>query len=112
LAQITRFLEEGIVAGPFLVAIKCQDPSIRREAIWLLERNPGKDGYLDSIIATKLTAWFVENEEQAVKDSSLVSRFVIEYIYRLPERTVSIGLSKQLKNEPNRILTPPVTLTW
>lgn len=108
----TKCLDEGLATALCLAAVKCQDRVVRRKAIALLEKNSGIDGYWDSIMAAKISAWFVEQEEKVERESKLVSRFVIEYVYMLPDRKVSMCLSKQLKNEPHRILTPPVTLTW
>jgi len=49
-----------------IVAKKCRDPSIRREAIWLLEYKPRREGIWDSIIAAKICRWIVEIEEEGM----------------------------------------------
>jgi hypothetical protein len=111
LQQRTRFYKQGLVAALFLVAAKCQDRRLRREALTILEQYPGVEGYLDTVVAIRLARWFIEKDE-SIDLQSAVSRYVIEYVIALPDRAVSICLAKQMKNEPHRILMPPVTLRW
>jgi hypothetical protein len=110
--HVTMCIVEGLAGALCLFAVKCQDREVRRKAITLLEQHSVVDGYHEAIMAAKIATWFVGQEEKTERKSSPISRFVIEYVYALPDHKMSICLSKQLKNEPHRIVTPPATLSW
>lgn len=50
----------------FLVAKKCRDPGVRREAIRLLSEWPRREGIWDSVVAAAVSAWVVQVEEEGM----------------------------------------------
>lgn len=54
----------GIVPPLFVVATKCRDPVIRRQAIQLLKSSSRREGMWDSELAARIGIWIAEIEEQ------------------------------------------------
>jgi hypothetical protein len=59
-------LDLGIVPPLFVVATKCRDRRLRREAIRLLMSSPRREGMWDSILCGKVGAWIMEVEEEGL----------------------------------------------
>ena len=59
-------LDLGIVPPVFVVATKCRDRKMRREAIRLLMSSPRREGMWDSILCGKVGAWIMEVEEEGL----------------------------------------------
>jgi hypothetical protein len=59
-------LDLGIVPPLFVVATKCRDRKIRREAIRLLLSSPRREGMWDSILSGRVAQWIVEIEEEGL----------------------------------------------
>ncbi|OTB07766.1 hypothetical protein M426DRAFT_52885 [Hypoxylon sp. CI-4A] len=53
----------GIVPPLFVVATKCRDPVIRRQAIQLLRTSSRREGMWDSELAARIGLWIMEIEE-------------------------------------------------
>ncbi|KAM0257413.1 hypothetical protein ACHAQJ_004359 [Trichoderma viride] len=53
----------GIVTPLFLVATKCREPTVRREAIRLLKSSARREGMWDSELAANIGQWIMEIEE-------------------------------------------------
>ncbi|KAH8600109.1 hypothetical protein B0O99DRAFT_503521 [Bisporella sp. PMI_857] len=60
-------LDIGIVAPLFVVATKCRDRKLRREAIRLLMSSPRREGMWDSILCGKVSQWIMEVEEEGLR---------------------------------------------
>ena len=59
-------LDLGIVPPLFVVATKCRDRKLRREAIRLLMSSPRREGMWDSILCSKVATWIMEIEEEGM----------------------------------------------
>jgi hypothetical protein len=51
-----------------VVAKKCRDPLIRREAIKLLINKPRKEAFWDRVLTTKINMWIIDIEEEGMVD--------------------------------------------
>jgi hypothetical protein len=71
----------------FVVAKKCRDPIVRREAIRLLGEWPRREGIWDSVIASAVSRWVVKVEEEG-----MVGAFVEE-----EKRAKSVGVRLELE---------------
>jgi hypothetical protein len=60
-------LDLGIVPPLFVVATKCRDRKLRREAIRLLASSPRREGMWDSILCAKVSQWIMEVEEDGMR---------------------------------------------
>lgn len=60
-------LDLGIVAPLFVVATKCRDRKLRREAVRLLMSSPRREGMWDSILCGKVGQWMMEVEEEGMR---------------------------------------------
>lgn len=60
-------LDLGIVPPLFVVATKCRDRKLRREAIKLLLSSPRREGMWDSILCGKVAEWIMEVEERGMR---------------------------------------------
>ncbi|KAK0123739.1 hypothetical protein ONS95_008746 [Cadophora gregata] len=56
-------LDLGIVPPLFVVATKCRDRKLRREAIRLLMSSPRREGMWDSILSGRVGSWIMHIEE-------------------------------------------------
>lgn len=66
----------GIVPPLFVVATKCRDPDIRRQAISLLNSSSRREGMWDSELAARIGIWIAgieEKEDPSVEDGSFYS---------------------------------------
>ena len=59
-------LDLGIVPPLFVVATKCRDRKLRREAIRLLLSSPRREGMWDSILSGRVAQWIMEIEEEGL----------------------------------------------
>lgn len=59
-------MDLGIVPPLFVVATKCRDRKIRRDAIKLLLNSPRREGMWDSILSGKAAQWIMEIEEEGM----------------------------------------------
>jgi hypothetical protein len=59
-------LDLGIVPPLFVVATKCRDRKLRREAIRLLFSSPRREGMWDSILSGRVGEWIIEIEEEGL----------------------------------------------
>lgn len=60
----------GIVPPLYVVATKCRDPLIRRQAIQLLRSSARREGMWDSELTARIGTWIAEVEEEDIKSSS------------------------------------------
>lgn len=60
-------LDLGIVPPLFVVATKCRDRKLRREAIRLLMSSPRREGMWDSVLCGKVGRWIMEVEEEDMR---------------------------------------------
>jgi len=60
-------LDLGIVPPLFVVATKCRQRKLRREAIRLLMSSPRREGMWDSILSGKVAQWIMESEEEGLQ---------------------------------------------
>ncbi|OAA66074.1 hypothetical protein ISF_03912 [Cordyceps fumosorosea ARSEF 2679] len=56
----------GIVPPLFVVATKCRDPWLRRQAIQLLKSSARREGMWDSELTSNIATWVMQLEEQGV----------------------------------------------
>ena len=112
--QATFTFDDSVVIGLFLVATRCRNRAIRREAIMLLYKNPRREALWDSEMAAKVAEWFVETEEQGLRDEDEIvpdSRMVIiSNDFILSERTAVVRCLKTAVGED--VLLPLVKLKW
>ncbi|KUJ10192.1 uncharacterized protein LY89DRAFT_596894 [Mollisia scopiformis] len=59
-------LDLGIVPPLFVVATKCRDRKLRRDAIRLLLSSPRREGMWDSILSGRVGQWIMDIEEQGL----------------------------------------------
>jgi hypothetical protein len=59
-------LDLGIVPPLFVVATKCRDRKLRRDAISLLLSSPRREGMWDSILSGRVGQWIMNIEEQGL----------------------------------------------
>ncbi|TVY53342.1 putative transcriptional regulatory protein [Lachnellula cervina] len=59
-------LDLGIVPPLFVVATKCRDRKLRRDAIKLLMVSPRREGMWDSILSGRVGQWLMEIEEEGM----------------------------------------------
>ncbi|EPE30836.1 Zn2/Cys6 DNA-binding protein [Glarea lozoyensis ATCC 20868] len=59
-------LDLGIVPPLFVVATKCRDRKLRRDAIKLLLNSPRREGMWDSILSGRVGQWIMEIEEEGM----------------------------------------------
>jgi hypothetical protein len=96
-------LDLGIVPPLFVVATKCRDRTLRREAIALLMSSPRREGMWDSFLCGKVSQWIMEVEEEGMlpyevfnplSASELVEEskrvMVKEILFDLKSRTATI----------------------
>ena len=57
----------GIVPPLFVVATKCRDPLIRRQAIQLLRSSPRREAMWDSELAAHIGSWILGVEEEGIR---------------------------------------------
>jgi hypothetical protein len=55
--------EGAIIASAWSVSLKCRDPSVRRQAIAIMESRPRREGVFDSALQAKLARLQMEIEE-------------------------------------------------
>ena len=60
-------LDLGIVPPLFVVATKCRQRKLRREAIRLLMSSPRREGMWDSILSGRVAKWIMEIEEEGMR---------------------------------------------
>jgi hypothetical protein len=60
-------LDLGIVPPLFVVATKCRDRKLRRDAIGLLLASPRREGMWDSILSGRVGQWIMDIEEQSLQ---------------------------------------------
>lgn len=58
----------GIVPSLYVVATKCRDPAIRRQAIQLLRSSSRREGMWDSELTARIGMWIMDIEEEADVD--------------------------------------------
>jgi hypothetical protein len=61
-------LDLGIVPPLFVVATKCRDRTLRRDAIRLLMMTPRREGMWDSLLCGRVGMWLMEVEEEGMLD--------------------------------------------
>jgi hypothetical protein len=61
-------LDLGIVPPLFVVATKCRNRKLRREAISLLFSSPRREGMWDSILCGKVGSWIMQVEEEGMRE--------------------------------------------
>jgi hypothetical protein len=59
-------LDLGIVPPLFVVATKCRNRKLRRDAIRLLMSSPRREGMWDSILSGRVAKWIMEIEEEGM----------------------------------------------
>ncbi|KAH6678536.1 hypothetical protein B0J14DRAFT_325520 [Halenospora varia] len=64
----------GIIPPLQVVATKCRDPILRREAVDLLFSNPRQEGMWDSVLSARLGRWIIACEEDGLPAPCLPTR--------------------------------------
>jgi len=59
-------LDLGIIPPLFVVATKCRDRRLRRDAIGILLSSPRREGMWDSILSGRVANWIMEIEEEGM----------------------------------------------
>ncbi|KAE8447160.1 hypothetical protein EG329_010991 [Mollisiaceae sp. DMI_Dod_QoI] len=109
-------MDVNFVLSLFLVATRCREPSVRREAISLLVKHPRREGLWDSLMAARVATWLMEKEEEGMADGKYVPETarlrIVKNDFVLKERKAVIRCSKMVEGCEQRVELPDVTLTW
>lgn len=62
----------------YAVAVECQQPQIRREAICLLAGKLRREGVCDRVIPAKICTWIMDIEEQGIVDGLVSEEFRVK----------------------------------
>lgn len=73
-------LDLGIIPPLFVVATKCRDRRLRRDAIRLLLSSPRREGMWDSILSGRVASWIMEIEEEDMKPFALWGPAAVEIV--------------------------------
>lgn len=73
-------LDLGIVPPLFVVATKCRDRKLRRDAIRLLLSSPRREGMWDSILSGKVAEWIMYIEEEGMQPFALWGPALVEIV--------------------------------
>jgi len=73
-------LDLGIVAPLFVVATKCRDRKVRRDAIRLLLSSPRREGMWDSILSGRVAEWLMFIEEDGMSPFSQFGPASVEIV--------------------------------
>jgi hypothetical protein len=110
------FAFDGNLLSPiFCLALRCRTRKIRWEGIELLKRYPRREGFWDSEMATKVAEWFVNTEEEGLREDEEVSPdkrlILVNNSFNLSERQTVVKCAWQVKGQLTQVI-PPVTLRW
>ena len=103
------------VSALFIVATRCRDSVVRREAIDLLRKHPRREGLWDSSMAVTVSTWLMNKEEIGMADGHVpeLSRLrIVKTELSLSERKVTICCSKMMEEGMERVQLGDVTLVW
>ena len=113
-AQAIFTFDDCLVGGLFLVATRCRDRVVRREALKLLNKHPRREGLWDGAMASRVAEWFVETEEEGLaadEEVAVDSRLVLlSNEFSLSDRKAVVCCSRTVNGEV--IILPPAKLTW
>lgn len=70
--RLLYHFDGGIIPPLFLVATKCRDRALRRQAIARLSSSPWREGVFDSICCGKMATWIMGVEEEGITDGDLI----------------------------------------
>jgi hypothetical protein len=115
LRKVVFNFDVSIVVPIFIVALRCRDCKVRREAIELLWKYPRREGFYDSLMAAKVVSWFMSKEEEGMVDGYVpeTARLrIVKNDFVLSERKATIQCSKLMEGGQERVSLPEVTLTW
>lgn len=92
-------LDLGIVPPLFVVATKCRDRTLRREAIALLMSSPRREGMWDSFLCGKVAEWIMEVEEEGMLPfeifNPLSTSMLVEESKRVMVKEISFDLKRR-----------------
>jgi hypothetical protein len=93
-------LDLGIVPPLFVVATKCRDRKLRRDAIKLLMVSPRREGMWDSILSGRVGQWLTEIEEEGMGEyigygMGSVDGAVVEKDRRIMVKEILFDLQKR-----------------
>ena len=69
--RLSYHFDGGFIPPLFLVATKCRDRALRRDAIALLFSAPIREGVFDSICVGKMAEWIVAVEEDGIEKGDI-----------------------------------------
>jgi hypothetical protein len=110
--KVVFTFETTMVIGLLVVATRCPELDVCRQAIALLSKHPRREGLLDSMMVVKIVTWMLDQEEEEVVDGLIPksSRLrIVRNDFDLKERKAVLHCSK---GEGNDKPLPPVTLWW
>ncbi|KAE9364117.1 hypothetical protein N431DRAFT_496710 [Stipitochalara longipes BDJ] len=103
------------VSALFIVATRCRDRAVRREAINLLQKYPRREGLWDSSMAVKVSTWVMNMEETGMVDGYVpeLSRLrIVKTNLSLSERKATIRCSKVMEEGGERVELGDFILKW
>jgi len=103
------------VSALFIVATRCRDSVVRREAIDLLRKYPRREGLWDSSMAVRVSTWLMNMEESGMVDGYVPepSRLrIVKTDLNLSARSVTVCCSKMMEGGIERVELEDVILTW
>ena len=91
----------------YMVAKKCRDPTIRREAIRLLLSRPRREIFWDSIIAAKVCLWVVKIEEEGMVGDFVTEEMRVRNVgvkFKLDEQRLLVSCKQRKKGSKKEMV--------
>lgn len=99
--KTAKFTFEGtIVSSMYAVALKCRDPSVRRQAISILESRPRREGVFDSALQAKIARIQMDIENSGQVGGTIPEHSRIRGIKTTCDMMKREGHMKYLKMDP------------
>jgi hypothetical protein len=113
--QATFSFDYGVVNPLYIVATRCRDPYIRREAISLLVNYPRREGTWDSAMAATIATWIMNTEEDGIEGGYVPESarlHIVSNEFDLLKRQAILQCTKKIPGTEQRVLLPMVKLQW
>ena len=113
----TRFtIDFQCLMALYVVARKCRDPVVRRDAIALLLSKSWREGVWDSVLAGKIGQWIMEIEEEGMDENGFVPEWSrvrgAEVNFDLRERTAQVRCLRRKSQGSDEMVLREAEMTW
>lgn len=115
LKQATFSFDYGVVQPLYVVATRCRDPHIRRDAISLLVDYPRREGTWDSAMAAMIATRIMNIEEDGAEMGYIPESarlHIVSNKFDLSKRQAVLQCTKKVPGSEERVLLPKVKLQW